>query len=254
MQVFKSLLLTAVYPIILYSGKNAYAMSNPWIDFNDDIYCAAQESEFNFPLRVQNYSVRAMKDMIEITFPLDKKRTVTVRKSQAADGQWNKNGIIDISGVYNKYPVNKSIRLKNGVVFNTRGDNKKFYVITFAAETGYYSFYSKEGMNLKDINHFYKLLEEAEVPRNNFDETNALTIEQLQDLRRIDGIVEPVYTQDCFPSTLQKKGVTKKCFERANLGNDTFCSAAEIKMIKEYYKKGQDKDLRNNGSGNFCAD
>jgi len=195
-----------------------------------------------------------MKDMIEITFPLDKKRTVTVRKSEQYDGTADKNGIKDISGVYNNYPVNKSIRLKNGVIFNVRGDKKKYYVVNFAAETGYYSIYSKEGMNLKDINHFYKLLEEAEAPRNNFDEKNSLTIEQLQDLRRIDGIVEPVYTQDCFPRTLQKKGVNKNCFERANLGNDTFCSASEIKMIKEYYKKGQDKDPSNNGNGNFCAD
>ena len=254
MQVSKTLLLTAIFSIMLYLGQDVYAMPNPWIDCNDDIYCAAQKAGFNFPLRLQNYSVRAMKDMIEIIFPLDKKRTVTVRKSQAADGKWDENGIIDISGVYNNYPVNKSIRLKNGVVFNVRGDKKKFYVITFAAETGYYSFYSKEGMNLKDINRFYNLLEEAEAPRNNFDETNGLTIEQLQDLRRIDGIVEPVYTQDCFPRTLQKKGVTKNCFERANLGNDTYCSASEIKMIKEYYKKGQDKDPLNNGNGNFCAD
>ena len=38
----------------------------------------------------------------------------------------------------------KGIRLKNGVIFNVRGDKKKYYVITFAAETGYNSFYSKD--------------------------------------------------------------------------------------------------------------
>ena len=68
------------------------------------------------------------------------------------------------------------------------------------------------------------------------------------------GIVEPVYTQDCFPRTLQKKGVTKNCFERANLGDDSFCSASEIKMIKYYYKKGYKKDPLNNGEGQFCAE
>ena len=73
------------------------------------------------------------------------------------------------------------------------------------------------------------------------------------DLRRVDEIVEPVYTQDCFPKTLAKRGVTKNCFERANLGEDSFCSASEVKMIKEYYKKGQDKDPLNNGDGGFCA-
>ena len=97
------------------------------------------------------------------------------------------------------------------------------------------------------------MLEEAEAPRFNYDETDNYTSEQLQDLRRVDGIVEPVYTQDCFPRTLQKKGVTKDCFERANLGQDSFCSLSEIKMIKQYYKKGQDKDPLNDGSGNFCA-
>ena len=103
------------------------------------------------------------------------------------------------------------------------------------------------------IKYFYKLLEEAEAPRYSMDEANNYTIEQLQDLRRVDGIVEPVYTQDCFPRTLQKKGVTKECFERANLGQIDFCSASEINMIKKYYKKGQNKDDLNNCSGEFCA-
>ena len=81
-----------------------------------------------------------------------------------------------------------------------------------------------------------------------------LTIEGLQDLRRKDCVVEPVYTQDCFPRTLQQSGVTKKCFEHANLGQNIFCSSSEIKKIQEYYRKGQDKDPLNNGSGQFCAE
>lgn len=79
-------------------------------------------------------------------------------------------------------------------------------------------------------------------------------VEGLQESRKVDGIVEPVYTQDCFPKTLEQSGVSKKCFERANFGQDIFCSKSEIEKIKEYYKKGQDKDPRNNGSGQFCAD
>ena len=247
------ILLVSIVFISLFFGLNVYSMPNPWIDCNDDIYCAAQKAGFNFPLRVQNYTVRAMKDMIEITFPLDKKKIVTVRKSQLYEGKADENGIKDISGDYNNYPVNKNIKLKDGVVFYVRGYKRKFHVINFAAETGYYSFSSKDGMSKRDINRFYRLLEEAEAPRNCFDEKNGYNIEQLQDLRRVDGVVEPVYTQDCFPRTLQKKGVTKNCFERANLGNDAFCSASEIKMIKEYYKKGQDKDPLNDGSGKFCA-
>lgn len=80
------------------------------------------------------------------------------------------------------------------------------------------------------------------------------SISGLQDSRRVDGIVEPVYTQDCFPRTLQQSGVTKNCFERANLGQNIFCSKSELNKIEEYYKNGQDKDPLNNGSENFCAD
>ena len=94
--------------------------------------------------------------------------------------------------------------------------------------------------------YFYKI-KKTYIPKN-------YTIEELQDLRRIDGIVEPVYTQDCFPRTLQQNGVTKNCFERANLGQNDFCTDSEIKMIKYYYEKGQENDPLNDGSGQFCAD
>ena len=87
-----------------------------------------------------------------------------------------------------------------------------------------------------------------------FVKTDTYTIEELQDMRRVDGIVEPVFTQDCFPRTLQQNGVTKNCFERANLGQNDFCSKSELKMIKDYYKKGQENDPLNDGTGRFCAD
>lgn len=102
-----------------------------------------------------------------------------------------------------------------------------------------------------------KLLTFEPVPNanpDNFDALEYISINKLRGARSIDGVVEPVYTQDCFPKTLQQSGVTKKCFEYANLGKDSFCSKSEIKMIKEYYKRGQDKDPLNDGSGQFCAD
>ena len=80
------------------------------------------------------------------------------------------------------------------------------------------------------------------------------TIKGLQDSRRIDGIVEPIYTQDCYPKTLQQNGVSKKCFEYANLGQKIFCKESEIKRIEEYYQKGQEQDPLNDGKGHFCAD
>ncbi len=80
------------------------------------------------------------------------------------------------------------------------------------------------------------------------------SIESLQDSRRVDGIVEPVFTQDCFPKTLHKNGVSKLCFEHANLGQNVFCTPKQLEIIKKYYERGQDKDPLNDGSGNFCAD
>ena len=189
---------------IIFIG-NTHAMQNPWIDCGDDISCAAKKAGFNFPLRVSNYSARAMEDMIEMKFQLDKKRTVTIRKSV----KFYNSG--DNSGVYKNYPVLKDISLKNGV----------------------------------------ELRAEAEAPR--FDGSETKTLEQLMDSRRVDGIVEPVYTQDCFPKTLEKKGVTKECFERANLGEDSICSLSQVKMIKEYYENGYKSDPLNNGEGDFCT-
>ena len=110
----------------------------------------------------------------------------------------------------------------------------------------------KEGLTKEDIDKVYKLLSEAEAPQYSEDEPK--TLEQLRAARLVDGIVEPIYTQDCFPRTLEKKGVTVDCFEYANLGSTAFCSVSEIKMIKEYYEKGQENDPLNDGKGNFCAE
>lgn len=245
--------LIVISLILKNTCQKTFAIANPWKECGDDMNCASNVAGFNLPLRLNKYNIRAMKNMIEVKFPLSKSKTVILRKSDCSDGIINSEGIVDISGVYDIYPVNKTIHI-NGVSFFVRGNKNKYFVVNFAAETGYYSFYCKKGITKKDIKYLYKLLEEAEAPRNSFDETQNYTIEQLEDLRRVDEIVEPVYTQDCFPRTLEKKGVTKNCFEKANLGFDLECSSSEIKMIKEYYKKGQDKDPLNDGSGQFCAD
>ena len=250
---FFVIILGILLIFIINFNHRLSAMPNPWINCDDDISCASHKAGFNFPLRVKNYTVRAMSDMIEIKFPLDKKRVVSLRKSQVYSGNTDDNGIGDTSGVYVNYPVNKTISLNNGVMFNVRGKKNTFYVSNFAAENGYYSMYCEQGLNVKDINKLYEIIAEAEAPRNNFDEKESYSIEKLRELRTVDGIVEPVYTQDCFPRTLQKMGVSKDCFERANLGADGVCSASEVKMIKEYYKKGYKKDPLNNGEGQYCA-
>lgn len=249
----KILYFALIISFSIFSVHKASALPNPWSECGNDISCAADVAGFNFPLQVQNCQIRAMKDMIEITFSNTWKRKVTIRKSVFYEGNSDEYGIKDISGDYNDYPINKIIWIEQSVPFRVRGDKNRFYIANFAAETGYYSIICEKGLKFKDIKYFYKLLEEAEAPRCDLNKTNNYTIEQLQDSRRVDGIVEPVYTQDCFPKTLKRKGVTQNCFKRANLGQDIFCSASEIKMIKEYYKKGQGKDPLNNGSGQFCA-
>ena len=144
---------------------NAIAMPNPWVDCGQDLICGEKKAGFSFSLSVENYTVRAMEDMFEITFPLDADRMVTVRKSELFDGEADENGIIDISGDYNVYPVNKTITLENGVKFKVRGEEDNYKVVNFAAETGNYSFTSDKGLHLSDIEHLYELLEKAEAPK-----------------------------------------------------------------------------------------
>ena len=145
------------------------SMPNPWIDCGEDISCGAAKAGFDFPLKVENYTVRAMDDMLELRFPLDEKRKVIVRKSVTPEGEADENGIIDISGYYNQYPVNKTVTLENGVKFSVRGEKDSYRVVNFAAETGHYSIMCNQGLQLADIKHFYKLLEEAEAPK--YEET-----------------------------------------------------------------------------------
>lgn len=132
----------------------ASALPNPWTECGADIGCGAQKAGFDFPLKVENYTVRAMDGMLEIRFPLDENRKVIVRKSVTPTGAPDKDGIIDISGDYNQYPVNKTVTLENGVRFSVRGDEDNYKVVNFAAETGYYGIMCNEGLNLKDIEYF----------------------------------------------------------------------------------------------------
>ncbi len=147
------------------SAISAQSMINPWIDCGSDITCGAEKAGFDFPLKVENYTVRAMNGMLELRFPVSGNRNVILRKSVTAQGEADENGIIDISGDYNQYPVNKTITLDNGVKFAVRGEENNYKVVNFAAETGYYSIICDEGLNLQDIEYFYKLLEEAEAPK-----------------------------------------------------------------------------------------
>lgn len=143
----------------------AQAIPNPWLECDNDINCGAEKAGFNFPLKVENYLVRAMEDMYEVRFSLNDNRKVIVRKSIKGYGTADENGVIDISGDYNQYNVNNTITLENGVKFAVRGDDDNYKVVNFAAETGYYSIMCDKGLNIQDIEYLYKLIEEAETTK-----------------------------------------------------------------------------------------
>ncbi len=75
-----------------------------------------------------------MKDMIEIAYKIDSCHTVYIRKS-------TNNSNRDISGIYNNYPINKIIFLKNEVSIQIRANENKIYVANFAGSAGYYSIF-----------------------------------------------------------------------------------------------------------------
>lgn len=131
---------------------------NPWKDCGQDLNLAAKTAGFTLPMKLSNYTVRAMKDMIEVTYPLDEFRDVTIRKSSTEIN----NG--DISGDYNIYPVKEDVKLDNGVIITIRRDNKKIYVMYFSAEQGYYSASCKYGMTLDEVQKIYEILAEVEAP------------------------------------------------------------------------------------------
>lgn len=139
-------------------------MANPWTDCGTDLEQASQIAGFFFPVTLSKYDVRAMKDMIEINYPLDETRTVCLRKTDSAKFTTDTGGEYkgDISGVYIDYPVKKVITIKNSVPIYIRGTKDKIYVMNMAASNGYYSAYCKYGMSLEEIEQIYETIAEAE--------------------------------------------------------------------------------------------
>lgn len=126
-------------------------MANPWIGCGTDVACGAQKAGFDFPLNVQNYDIRAMHGMFEIQFPLNGK-TVTARKTLP------KEKGVDISGDYNKYPVDEIITLSTGEVCHVRGHQDSYIVANFTKSTGEYSFRCPDGLTLAEVESLAKLL------------------------------------------------------------------------------------------------
>ena len=141
--------------------SNGTLLPNPWHDCQNDLDKAAKIAGFKFPLVLSNFTVRSMKNMIEISYPLDEKRTVSVRKAYDVDEQANPT--LDVSGDYNVYPLNEYINLENDVPVHTRGyDKNKIVVVSFGAESGYYTFSCEQGMTKKEVQGVFDVIKEAE--------------------------------------------------------------------------------------------
>ncbi len=126
-------------------------------DCKDDLSCAANIAGFKFPLVLSNFNVFAMEDMIEITYPLDENRDVTVRKTTL-----NNDNKIDLNQNHEKYQVKDILTLENGVTVTVLKNGKNIYVAYLAADSGYYSIFCPKGMSEKDIWQIYNVLAEAE--------------------------------------------------------------------------------------------
>lgn len=142
--------------------SNRTLIPNTWKDCQNDLNKASKIAGFNFPLVLSNFTVRSMKNMIEISYPLDEKRNVVVRKTDRLDEKTNPH--YDISGDYNVYPKNKEIKINQGVPVYVRGYdlNKEIIVMSFAAESGYYTARCEQGMTLKEANGVFEVIKEAE--------------------------------------------------------------------------------------------
>ena len=136
------------------SGQK-YNMPNPWTDCGEDTICAAKKAGFTFPVVLSNCQIRAMKGMIEVVYPLDEVRYVTVRKSDESLFPG------DNSGDYTKYE-NEVLTLKNGVQINVRKNGDKIYVIYFGAESGIFSARCPQGMSEKEVEGIYNVIAETE--------------------------------------------------------------------------------------------
>lgn len=138
------------------TSTSTIGMPNPWTDCGKDLNLAAQKAGFSFPLSLSDYTVRAMNDMIEVTYPLDKHRTVSVRKSGTESNGGN------ISGDYTNYPITDEVLIKSCVPIKLKRDQNKIYIMYFGAESGYFSARCPQGMNLQEVEKIYETIAAAE--------------------------------------------------------------------------------------------
>lgn len=156
----KHLIITAVISAALLFGcastdSDLIGTPNPWTDCGDNLDAAEQTAGFPFALRLSNFTIHAMQGMIEIAYPLDEFRDVTVRKS------YKTKETPDISGDYNDYPEKESTVL-NKTTVTSRKNKDRVYVMYFSSEDFSYSARCTEGMTEKEAEGVFKVISETE--------------------------------------------------------------------------------------------
>lgn len=140
------LLFSSYRPVLaLCAGVFVVGMVNPWVDCGQDLQCAERVAGFAFPIKLSNYSVRAMHQMIEVIFSLDKSRTAIIRKSQICDSK------TDLSEDYHHYEFRGVLIAPSGTHLQIRGDGNKIYVATFAVGASCYACSCQDGMTVDEL-------------------------------------------------------------------------------------------------------
>lgn len=74
----------------------------------------------------------------------------------------------------------------------------------------------------------------------------------MDNTRAYNNKAQTVFTRECFPRYLSERGITLECFSRANLGDNSACSASQLQVIRNYYESDYNSDIYR-GSEAFCA-
>lgn len=165
---FKYVLILGLFVVIFapifcgcsakHFATNSTMLANPWVDCGHDNSCASNIAGFDFPIKGAGMKIRAMKDMIEIIYPMDDSKNVILRKTT----EENYNNF-DISGDYNRYPIKDTLRLDNGVEFIVRRDKNLIYVAYLGAESGFYSISCVKGFTEAELQSIYNVIARVEV-------------------------------------------------------------------------------------------
>ena len=150
--LFFYLLIILAFIYLIFSSKIDFKeLTTHWVNCNTDFKCASEVAGFNFPLNLSNYSIRASKNAIEITYPLDEYRDVIIRKS--------------LKNYHNNYGINKLMILNESVLVAVAIKNDKIYAALLGAESGYFTIRCKNGMNNEELEGVYKIIAESEAPK-----------------------------------------------------------------------------------------